>query len=85
LGTVAIFVAFTAVMTEFVIFWVVALYSVMVGYQKIKAARSSETLISNHHTTRRDNPEIHEFLGTVAEGPALPTDKHYVYFNITLY
>jgi len=50
-----------------------------------KAARSSETLISNHHTTRRDNPEIHEFLGTVAEGPALPTDKHYVYFNITLY
>jgi len=27
----------------------------------IEAARSSETLVSNHHTTRSNNPENHEF------------------------
>jgi len=27
---------------------------------KIEAARSSETLVFNHHTTRRSNPENHE-------------------------
>jgi hypothetical protein len=28
---------------------------------KMEAAQSSETLVSNHHTTRRNNPENHEF------------------------
>jgi hypothetical protein len=26
----------------------------------MEAARSSETLVSNHHITRRNNPENHE-------------------------
>jgi hypothetical protein len=58
---------------EFVVFWVVVPCSVAVGYQrfegpytststlKMEAARSSETLLSNHHTTRHNNPANLEF------------------------
>jgi hypothetical protein len=53
------FKVFMAVKTEFVIFWVVELCSVVVEYQptlKMEAAQSSETLVSNHHTTWCNNP-----------------------------
>jgi len=32
---------------------------------KMEAARSSETLVSNYHTTRYHNPEKYEFLRAV--------------------
>jgi hypothetical protein len=38
----------------------------------MEVARSSETLVSNHHTTRRNNSESHEILRTVG----IHTAKH---------
>jgi hypothetical protein len=54
--------------TEVKVLWSDAPYSVAVGYQRFgrpltlitEAARSSETSVSNHHTTRCNNPENHE-------------------------
>jgi hypothetical protein len=61
-------------MLEFVVFWIVAPCSVVDGYQRFGGpycpylqgrsdgvAWSSETLVSIGHTTRRHNPENHEF------------------------
>jgi hypothetical protein len=51
----------TKIYIQFLVFWVDAPHSV-VGNSTLKmnAARCSETLVSNHHTTR-SNPENHEF------------------------
>jgi len=47
-----------------VMFWVATTCSDVVGYQcftlKMEAARSSETLVSYHITTRRQSPEDHD-------------------------
>jgi hypothetical protein len=51
----------------FEVFWVVALFNVMVRYHRFggegwknEAARSSETMVFTHHTTRLNNQENHE-------------------------
>jgi hypothetical protein len=71
----ASFEAFTAVMFQVDVFWVVTPCSVVVGYKlfrgpgyphlqrevKMEAARTFETVVSYHKTTRRHNPEDIDF------------------------
>jgi len=63
---------FMAVKIEFVVFWVVTLYSVMNGYQHFggpsylhlqgwSAAHSPEIFVSNHHTTWNRKPWIQSY------------------------
>jgi hypothetical protein len=62
----ATFKIFTAMMIQVVVFRVLTPCSDVVGYLalKMEAARSSETLVSYHITTRRQNAEHHDFKET---------------------
>jgi hypothetical protein len=54
-------------------FWVVAPCCVVSEYQeKMEAARSSETMVSIHRTTRGNNPESHGFIAVKTSGLASP-------------
>jgi hypothetical protein len=66
------FEAFTAVMFQVEVYWVVTPCSVVAGYQrfggpcclhlqdevKLETVQISETMVSNHNTKRRHNPVI---------------------------